>query len=114
MNNKIILLDKFISSKITAGEVIEYPSDVIKELIENSLDAFSSNINIFFYGNCFEEIKVIDNGIGIRKNDIKKAFMRHSTSKLKKIEDLYNLKTLGFRGEALASIASVSKIILLG
>ena len=106
----INILQPEIYNRISAGEVVEKPASVVKELIENAIDANATNINISIIGGGIEQIIVTDNGYGISEDDIKKAFLPHSTSKIKDINDLDNIYTLGFRGEALASIASVSKI----
>lgn len=108
--NRINLLDQHTSNKIAAGEVVERPSSVVKELIENSIDANSKNITIEIEDGGIQLIRVIDDGDGIYKDDIEKAFLPHATSKIKTVEDIYNINTLGFRGEALPSIASVSKV----
>jgi DNA mismatch repair protein MutL len=110
--NKIIKLNKKISSKIAAGEVIENPSAVIKELVENSIDAQASSITIEIKDAGKSYIRVTDNGEGILEEDVILAFDRHATSKIKSIEDIYAIDTLGFRGEALASIAAVSRLEL--
>jgi len=108
--NRIIKLNKNISSKIAAGEVIENPSAVIKELIENSIDAKSTLITIEIQDAGKSLIRVTDNGEGIETEDVNIAFERHATSKIKSIEDIYSISTLGFRGEALPSIAAVSRL----
>ena len=108
----INLMDERLANMIAAGEVVERPASIIKELVENSIDAKASQINIYVIDNGLKEIKVIDNGIGMTKEDAKKAFLRHATSKIKTEYDLERIKTLGFRGEALAAILSVSKITL--
>ena len=108
--NRINLLDQHTSNKIAAGEVVDRPSSVVKELIENSIDANSKNITIEIEDGGIQLIRVIDDGDGIYKDDIEKAFLPHATSKIKTVEDIYNINTLGFRGEALPSIASVSKV----
>jgi len=110
--NRINILDENTANKIAAGEVVERPSSVVKELIENSIDAGSQNITIEIEDGGTSLIRIIDDGAGIHKEDIKKAFMPHATSKIKSVEDIYSISSLGFRGEALASIASVSKITL--
>ncbi len=110
MGNKIIILDENTINQIAAGEVIEQPSSVVKELIENSIDAGASQINISILDAGLSEIKVVDNGAGIDEVNLEKAFLRYGTSKLQTIDDLYSLVTMGFRGEALASISAVSKI----
>ena len=110
MNKEIKLLENNLINKIAAGEVIERPASIVKELVENSIDAFSKNIIIEIKNGGTSFIKIQDDGIGIEKNQIKKAFLRHATSKLEKIDDLDSILTLGFRGEALASIASISMV----
>ena len=105
----IIILPEHIANQIAAGEVVEGPSSIIKELVENSIDAHATQINIEVSKQLLK-IQVLDNGLGISPEDISLAFKRHATSKLSKIEDLYTLLTNGFRGEALASIAAVSKL----
>ncbi len=110
--NDIKVLDFLTSSKIAAGEVIERPAGVLKELIENSLDAGADCLNIDIAEAGKKMIRVNDNGIGIKAEDLKTALLRHSTSKISKFDDLNNLHTFGFRGEALFSIAAVSKLTL--
>ncbi|MCD8090656.1 MAG: DNA mismatch repair endonuclease MutL, partial [Clostridiales bacterium] len=108
--NKIHLLDNNLINKIAAGEVIERPASVVKELVENSIDAGASLIMISIKDGGTSLISVMDNGCGIPKEDVKTAFLRHATSKINEFDDLYDISTLGFRGEALASIASVSQL----
>ncbi len=108
--NRINILDEHTSNKIAAGEVVERPSSVVKELVENSIDANSKNITIEIEDGGTSLIRVIDDGIGIHNLDIEKAFLPDGTSKIKTVEDIYSINTLGFRGEALPSIASVSKL----
>lgn len=106
--NRINVLDSATSNKIAAGEVVERPFSVVKELVENSIDAKATNITIEIEEGGQKSIKVTDDGIGIHPEDIEKAFLPHGTSKIYTIEDIFKINTLGFRGEALASIASVS------
>lgn len=109
----IILLDEATISKIAAGEIIENSASIVKELVENSIDAGADDILIEIRGESTDFIKVSDNGLGFSEEDLEVAFLRHSTSKLEKIEDLEKIRTLGFRGEALASISNISKIKLM-
>lgn len=106
----IKLLSDDTINKIAAGEVVQRPASVVKELVENSIDANAKNIIVEIKNGGKDLIRIIDDGIGIAKEDIKIAFIRHSTSKISDIEDIYNIYTMGFRGEALASISSVSKL----
>lgn len=110
---KINILDDSTINKIAAGEVVERPSSIIKELVENSIDAGSSYISIEIENGGKGLIRIVDNGSGIDKDDVNKAFLRHATSKINTVEDLSSLESLGFRGEALASIAAVSKLEML-
>lgn len=110
---KIKLLDANVSNKIAAGEVVERPSSIVKELCENSIDAGATSITVEIKGGGIEYIRITDNGCGMEQDDVKTAFLPHATSKISVAEDLNNIGTLGFRGEALASIASVSRIKLL-
>ncbi len=108
----IKLMDEILSNKIAAGEVVERCSSVVKELVENSIDAKSDEIKVDLIESGIKEIKITDNGCGMDKSDAVMAFNRHATSKIIDEDDLYHIHTLGFRGEALASIASVSKVDL--
>ena len=108
----IRVMDELLANKIAAGEVVEKCASVVKELVENSIDAESDEIKIDLIEAGTKQIKVTDNGIGMEKDDAVLAFQRHATSKIIEEDDLYHIETLGFRGEALASIASVSKITL--
>lgn len=106
----IRILDKNVADKIAAGEVIDRPVSIIKELVENSIDAGADSITVEIRNGGKSYIRVTDNGCGIAGEEIPAAFMRHATSKIEKVEDLDNIGTLGFRGEALASICAVSRV----
>ncbi|MGN0772184.1 MAG: DNA mismatch repair endonuclease MutL [Candidatus Ventricola sp.] len=108
----IIRLSEEIIGKIAAGEVVESPASAIKELVENSLDAGATCVTVEIREGGISYLRVTDNGKGIPSRDVRLAFERHATSKIRKSEDLFDLHTLGFRGEALASIAAVSKLVL--
>ncbi len=109
----IIKLPKSLSNQIAAGEVVERPASVVKELVENSIDSGAKNIIIEIKNAGKESINIKDDGSGIEEDDFELVFERNATSKIKTIEDVYNIASLGFRGEALASIASVSKVVLI-
>ena len=113
MDRNITVLDKNTIDKIAAGEVVERPVSVVKELVENSIDAGAKAITVEIKDGGISYIRVTDNGCGIKKDQVKTAFLRHATSKIKSIEDLIDVGSLGFRGEALSSIAAVSKVELL-
>ena len=112
ITRRIQVLDPQLANKIAAGEVVERPASVVKELVENSLDAGSTAITIEIREGGTEYIRITDNGSGITSEDVKTAFLRHATSKIKSIEDIIDVASLGFRGEALSSIAAVSKVEL--
>lgn len=109
----IVLLDELTINKIAAGEVIERPASVIKEMVENSIDAGATNITVEIKNGGISYIKVIDNGKGIAKDDLEIAFERHATSKIRSADDLDTVTSMGFRGEALASIAAIAKVELI-
>lgn len=110
---KIAVLDQSTINKIAAGEVIERPSSVVKELVENAIDAGASAVTIEIKDGGTSFIRITDNGSGIEKSQIQLAFLRHSTSKIKSVEDLLTISSLGFRGEALSSIAAVAQVELI-
>ncbi len=110
INQNINILDKNIANMIAAGEVVERPASVVKELVENSFDAGANDITVEIKNGGKTYIRVSDNGLGMSMINARKAFLRHATSKITNFEDLFNISTMGFRGEALAAIASVSKI----
>ena len=105
----IKVLDKATIDKIAAGEVIERPSSVIKELLENAIDAGASAITVEIKEGGTTFMRVTDNGCGIPKDEVRTAYMRHATSKIEHVEDLNSILSLGFRGEALSTIAAVSQ-----
>lgn len=108
--SKINILSQTVYNRIAAGEVVDRPFSAVKELVENSLDAGATDIEIYIEKGGKQLIKVVDNGSGIERDDLKAAFLPHATSKIATVEDLDNILTLGFRGEALASISSVAKV----
>lgn len=110
--SKIIELPEVLANQIAAGEVIERPASVVKELVENAIDADSSQITIEIEESGLKKIQVTDNGQGIEQADVIMSLRRHATSKIKKQSDLFRIRTLGFRGEALPSIASISRLTL--
>ena len=110
--SKVNILPEEIVSKIAAGEVVERPASVVKELIENSLDAEATSIEVTLKDAGKNLIQIKDNGSGIEQDDLKKIFFRHATSKIQNSDDLYNIYSLGFRGEALYSVAAISDVIL--
>ena len=110
---KIVLLDDSTINKIAAGEVIERPASVVKEIVENSIDAGANNITVEIRNGGISYIRVTDNGKGIMQDDMEIAFERHATSKIRSADDLDDVKSMGFRGEALASIAEIAKVELI-
>lgn len=110
---KIHLLDSETIDKIAAGEVVERPASVVKELVENAMDASATSITVEIRDGGIEFIRVTDNGSGMEQEQIRNAFMRHATSKIRQVEDLMHISSLGFRGEALSSISAVAKVELI-
>ncbi len=111
--SKIQVLDQITIDKIAAGEVIERPASVVKELVENSIDAGASSVTVDIKEGGISSIRIADNGCGIPKDEVRPAFLRHSTSKIRSVDDLLHIRSLGFRGEALSSIAAVARVELL-
>ena len=111
--NKIVVLDEQTIDKIAAGEVIERPSSIVKELVENAIDAGATAVTVEIKEGGISFIRITDNGSGIEAEQIPTAFLRHATSKIRTAEDLLDVTSLGFRGEALSSIAAVSQVELL-
>ena len=110
---KIAVLDQQTIDKIAAGEVVERPASVVKELVENAVDAGASQITVEIRDGGSGMIRITDNGSGMEKDDIPLAFLRHSTSKIRNAEDLVGVRSLGFRGEALSSISAVAMVELI-
>ena len=110
---KIAVLDQQTIDKIAAGEVVERPASVVKELVENAVDAGASQVTVEIRDGGVGMIRITDNGSGMEKDDIPLAFLRHSTSKIRSAEDLQGVRSLGFRGEALSSISAVAMVELI-
>ena len=109
---KIQVLDKHVAELIAAGEVVERPASVVKELMENTIDAGAKHVTVEIRDGGVSYIRITDDGCGIHREDVPTAFLRHATSKVRTEEDLTSIGTLGFRGEALASVAAVAKVEL--
>ena len=113
MSDIIKILPTEVSNKIAAGEVVQRPASVVKELLENSIDAESTKIKLVVKDSGKTLIQVVDNGVGMTKNDMKMSFENHATSKIKNIDDVFSITSMGFRGEALASISSISNVEMI-
>jgi DNA mismatch repair protein MutL len=112
MSDIIQLLPESIANQIAAGEVVQRPASVVKELMENSIDAKATEITLIVKDAGKSLIQVVDDGLGMSETDARMSFERHATSKIRTSEDLFQIKTMGFRGEALASIAAVAQVEL--
>src|SRR5690242_14017710 len=112
MPDKIVLLPDNIANQIAAGEVIQRPASAVKELLENAVDAGATEIKLIVNDAGKSLLQVIDNGSGMSETDARMCFERHATSKIKSIDDLFHIRTMGFRGEALASVAAVAQVEL--
>ena len=110
---KIQVLDQVTIDKIAAGEVVERPASVVKELVENAIDARATAVGMEIEDGGSSLVRVADNGTGMEPDDVRDAFLRHSTSKIRQVDDLMHISSLGFRGEALSSIAAVSRIEMI-
>ncbi len=113
MSKRIVVLSSEVVGKIAAGEVVERPASIVKELVENSIDAGATNIDVELGKGGCQSIKVADDGLGMDAEDVPLVFKRHATSKIHKFEDIYHIYSFGFRGEAIPSIASVARVELL-
>ena len=109
---QIAILDENTINKIAAGEVVDRPAYIVKELVENSIDAGATSISVEIRSGGISYINITDNGSGIARDDVRLAFERHATSKIRKETDILNITSMGFRGEALASVASIAKVTL--
>ena len=113
MTRRITALSEEVANQIAAGEVVERPASIVKELVENAIDAEANDIRVELYKGGCEAVAVIDNGLGIEHEDVALVFERHATSKISRLDDLYRIGSFGFRGEAMASIASIARVELL-
>ena len=113
MADRIKLLPEIVSNQIKAGEVVEYPSSAVKEMVENAIDAKATSVTVNYVNGGRDLIQIIDDGCGMSPTDARMAFACHATSKVYSLDDIYALHTFGFRGEALASIAAISQVELI-
>ncbi|MHB8137467.1 MAG: DNA mismatch repair endonuclease MutL [Smithellaceae bacterium] len=113
MSKRIVVLSEEVANQIAAGEVVERPASIVKELVENSIDAGARDIHIELTKGGCESIRIVDNGSGIEREDMALVFERHATSKISKLDDIYRVASFGFRGEAMASIASIARLEML-
>ncbi len=113
MSKRIVVLSEEVANQIAAGEVVERPASIIKELVENSIDAGARDVRVEITKGGCQSIRIVDNGSGIEREDMALVFERHATSKISKLEDIYRVESFGFRGEAMASIASVARVEML-
>ena len=113
MSGRIVVLSEEVANQIAAGEVVERPASIVKELVENAIDAQGTDIRVELEKGGCQSVRVADNGLGIEREDVALVFERHATSKIKKLEDIYTTGSFGFRGEAMASIASIARVELL-
>ncbi|HPN82443.1 MAG TPA: DNA mismatch repair endonuclease MutL, partial [Spirochaetota bacterium] len=112
MQDRIMLLDPLVSARIAAGEVVEQPASVVRELVDNAIDAGATSISIELTDGGLTAIRVVDNGSGMGAADLARSVLKHATSKIRSLEDLDRVTSMGFRGEALFAIASVSRLRL--
>ena len=113
MQDRIMLLDPLVSARIAAGEVVEQPASVVRELVDNAIDAGATSISIELTDGGLTAIRVVDNGSGMGAADLARSVLKHATSKIRSLEDLDRVTSMGFRGEALFAIASVSRLRLV-
>ena len=113
MSKRIVVLSEEVANQIAAGEVVERPASIVKELVENAIDAGALDVRVELTKGGCQSIRIVDNGSGIEREDVALVFERHATSKISKLDDIYSVGSFGFRGEAMASIASVAKVEML-
>ena len=113
LSNRIVVLSEEVANQIAAGEVVERPASIVKELIENSIDAGAQDVRVELEKGGCQSIRIVDNGSGIEREDVALAFERHATSKISRLDDIFQVASFGFRGEAMASIASIARVEML-